>query len=427
MKTFFTRTQQDLKSAAEQIGISNTLLTKLLGHDNTLEFDITFQKGDGTKQTVKGYRLQHDNTLGPYKGGLRYHPQVSLDEMQALSLLMTLKNAVVDIPFGGGKGGIGIDPKLLTLQELEDLTREFTSKLAKYIGPEIDVPAPDVNTNPQIMSWIVDEYARQQKTHNPKQRTEGELRAVVTGKPLELGGSQGRTEATGYGGVYVLLAILKHLKKKPADLTVAIQGFGNVGEYAAQSLQSYGFTVVAISDSKGGICDPNGLPDVKLFAQYKSDTGSLRGSYQINPGGREISSTNVLNLPVDIVVPAALENVITKENASEIQANIILEMANGPTTKEADEILQKKGVLVIPDILANAGGVATSYFEWYQNIRNERWTKKRVLTKLQKKMERAAETVYNLHKKYHVPLRQAAFMSALLRIQKTRKKISIKN
>lgn len=418
MDTFYTRTQNELKSAAKKANISNNLGSKLLKHDKTLEFEIPLNKKDGTKQTIKGYRLQHDNTLGPYKGGLRYHPNVTLDEMQALSLLMTIKNAVIDIPFGGGKGGLKVDPKSLGEDELEDLTREFTRQLAKYIGPKKDVPAPDVNTNPKIMSWIMDEYSKVVGKNTL---------AVVTGKPIELGGSEGRTEATGYGGTYTLISVLRHLGKNPQDLTVAIQGFGNVGQYVAESLQKEGFKVVAISDSKGGIYISDGLPSIDIIAKCKAEKGYISGCYCIGSvcdiknkkrvGGQDILPEEALTLPVDIIVPAALENVITKDNAKDIKASIVLEMANGPMTVEADEILKKKGVLIIPDILANSGGVATSYFEWYQNMHNKKWTKTEVLAKLKEKMEKAVDQVYKMHDEENVSLRQAAYISALRRIQ----------
>jgi glutamate dehydrogenase/leucine dehydrogenase len=420
MNSFFERTQDELKRAAEKAGLSDKVTQKLLSHDHTIELDIPLHRKDGTTETIKGYRLQHDNTLGPYKGGLRYHQNVSLDEVQALSLLMTLKNAVIDIPFGGGKGGLKIDPKTLAAEELEELTREFTRQLSPHIGPEKDVPAPDVNTNPTIMSWIVDEYSKSAGKHSP---------AVVTGKKIEDGGSQGRTEATGYGGVYALLSVLKHLDKKPSELTVAVQGFGNVGTYAIEELQKEGFKVVAVADSKGGLFIPTGVPPVQQLINYKHEKGYLAGAYCIGSvcdiknrdtvGGQDVTPEEILTLPVDIIVPAALENVLTRENADAVKASIILELANGPTTKEADEILREKGVLVIPDILANSGGVTTSYFEWYQNIHNESWPKEEVLNKLREKMSTATDRIYALAREKNVTLREAAYISALKRIEDT--------
>ncbi len=420
MKTenFSKRIQNEFKKAAARSNIAAALIAKLLTYDRSLEFDVLFKKSDGSAQTVKGYRVQHNNILGPYKGGLRYHPDVSMDEMKALSFLMTLKNAVIGVPFGGGKGGMAIDPKTLNEQELEELTRSFTRQLASYIGPEKDIPAPDVNTNSKIMAWIVDEYGK---------ITGKQTSTVVTGKPIELGGSEGRLEATGYGGTYALLAILKLLKKKPENFTVAIQGFGNVGQYAAELLQQNGFKIVAISDSKGGIYVPEGIPDINALAKCKAEKRFLAGCYcldsvcdiryQRTMKGKNIAPEAVLTLPVDIIIPAALEDVIHESNARDICANIILEMANSPMTHEADEILAGKGVMIIPDILANAGGVAASYFEWRQNTRNEQWTKEEVFSKLKKKMELAANDVYQIHREKKVPLREAAYMLALERIQ----------
>ena len=407
MKTenFSKRIQNEFKKAAARSNIAAALIAKLLTYDRSLEFDVLFKKSDGSAQTVKGYRVQHNNILGPYKGGLRYHPDVSMDEMKALSFLMTLKNAVIGVPFGGGKGGMAIDPKTLNEQELEELTRSFTRQLASYIGPEKDIPAPDVNTNSKIMAWIVDEYGK---------ITGKQTSTVVTGKPIELGGSEGRLEATGYGGTYALLAILKLLKKKPENFTVAIQGFGNVGQYAAELLQQNGFKIVAISDSKGGIYVPEGISDIRALMKYKAEKGNL---FDKRITGREIALEAILTLPVDIIIPAALEDVIHGSNARDIRADIILEMANSPMTHEADKILAGKGVMIIPDILANAGGVAVSYFEWHQNTRNEQWTKEEVFSKLKKKMELAANDVYQIHREKKVPLREAAYMLALERIQ----------
>jgi glutamate dehydrogenase len=406
METFFTRSQNILRNAAKNSEISHELLEKLLTHDHIHEFEIPFTRKDGTTQIVKAYRMQHDNTLGPYKGGLRYHPQVDLDEAKALSLLMTIKNAVVDVPFGGGKGGMQIDPKTVSEEELEALTRAFTRDMAPHIGPEKDVPAPDVNTNPKVMSWIMDEYSKVVGKPSP---------AVVTGKKVTEGGSEGRTEATGYGGTYTLLAILKYLDKKPEDLTVAVQGFGNVGQYAAESLQDAGFKVVAVSDSRSGIYMPDGLPKIKDLMAFKAEKGSF--SEYTGENVKPINTQEILSLPVDILVVAALENAVNKDTAPGIKASILLELANGPTTAEGEAILQEKNVLIIPDILANAGGVATSYFEWYQNMHNEKWAKEEVLNKLREKMDKAAQMVYETAKSKNVSLREAAFIRALNRIQ----------
>ncbi len=414
MNDFLTRSLDTLKQAAFDGGISSKTLEKMLKHDNIVEVDLTVQG-----KHVKGHRVQHNNVLGPYKGGLRFHPDVTVEEMKALSLLMTIKNAVIDVPFGGGKGGIAVDPKALSEKELEEMTREFTRQLTPYIGPKTDIPAPDVNTNSKVMGWIVDEYSKAVSFPSP---------AVVTGKDVKEGGSEGRTEATGYGGVYALLSILEKLGKNPQDMTVAVQGFGNVGQYAIDSLQKAGFKVVAASDSKGGLYIPEGLPDVEILAKCKKEKGYLAGCYCVGSvcdisnkekmQGQEVSPSKILELPVDIIVPAALENVITSDNAENIQASIILEMANGPTTGDADAILNKNEKIIIPDILANSGGVAVSCFEWYQNLHDEKWTKDEVLQKLKEKMEKAADLVFETHKKHNVSLREAAFIVALQRIEK---------
>jgi len=399
------RTQDQLKKIADKISLDPSLLTRLLEPDRIVEVNLPFKNTN-----IKGYRIQHNNIRGPYKGGLRYHPNVSMDEVKALAFWMTMKNAVIDVPFGGGKGGITIDPKTLSEAELEKLTRDFTQKLADVIGPQKDVPAPDVNTNPKIMSWIVSEYEK---------ITGDKSHAVVTGKPIETGGSQGRTEATGLGGTYALMAYLSQINKSSKGLTVAVQGFGNVGKYVAKFLQENGFKVVALSDSKGGIYIKEGIPDIEEVDKYKESTGLLTGCCG---KGSDIKPGDILTLPVDIIVPSALENVITQENAGNIKASIILEMANGPTTQEADEILKQKNITVIPDILANSGGVAVSYFEWYQNIHNEIWSKEEVFKKLKAKMNKAVESVYDISAEQGLSLRDSAYILALKRIESKWKK-----
>lgn len=406
MNTFLQTTYENLQ-ALEKKGVPKTLIEKLMHHDGVHSFAISFEKDNGEQTTVKAYRVQHDNTRGPYKGGLRYHQNVDLDEVKALSALMTIKNAVIGVPFGGGKGGIQIDPKTLSEKELEAMTRAFTKAMTPYIGPQKDIPAPDVNTNGQIMAWIVDEYSKQVGTASP---------AVVTGKPLEHGGSFGRAEATGYGGTYCLLTMLRHLGKDPKTMTAAVQGFGNVGMHSVLSMQKAGITVVAISDSKGGMYMPEGIPDIKPILAKHKEKKTIRQLLE-GLGGKEISSEELLTLPVDILIPAALENVITEKNATDIQAYLILELANGPTTSGADKILEKKGVLVVPDILANSGGVAVSYFEWLQNLNGEMWTKEDVLARLKDKMEQASEKVFAIHNSEDLPLRQAAFLHALREIE----------
>lgn len=404
------RALRQLQKAAEHLSIDPLLFARLQHPDRIVEVSVPLQMDNGDVRVYQGFRVQHNNLRGPYKGGLRYHPRVDMDEVKALSFWMSMKNAVVDVPFGGGKGGVNVDPRELSESELERLTREFAKKISPVIGPMIDVPAPDVNTTPQIMSWIVDEYSKAVGKDSP---------AVITGKPLDKGGSQGRTEATGLGGSIVLQTILQELGKKPEEMTVAIQGFGNVGSFLAKFLQEAGFKVVAVSDSKTGIYPKEGSLDIEKVQKWKAEKKLLSDIGEIIPGVEMVTPEEVLLLPVDIIVPAALENSITKENAEKIQASIILEMANGPTTLEADEMLHEKGVVVIPDILANSGGVAVSYFEWYQNMHKERWTKEDVFQKLQEKMEKATTSVYQTAQEYTVSLREAAYIIALKRIQET--------
>lgn len=430
------RAKYQLEKITEIISLDPLLISRLSAPDRIAEFSLPVKLNSGDIKNYSGYRVQHNNILGPYKGGLRYHPQVTMDEVKALSFWMTIKNAVVDVPFGGGKGGITIDPKKLSEEDLHTVTNEFTRKLYPLIGPYIDVPAPDVNTNPTIMGWIVEEYGKLAKGKGQRAHglTSSELQAVVTGKPLQLGGSEGRTEATGLGGVYSLISILKKMGKNPKGMTVAIQGFGNVGMYIAKFMQEKGFIIVAASDSKGGIFIPTGIPDIATIQSCKIEKGMLAGCYCIGSvcdvrykgkvEGKDLDSNDILTLPVDIIIPAALENVLTEENAKKVKAQYVLEMANGPTTDKADEILRKKNIIVIPDVLANSGGVATSYFEWYQNIHNERWTKKQVFEKLKNKMEKASSEVLDTSLKYEVSLRDAAYIVALHRIEKYWKKAS---
>jgi len=438
------RAKQQLTQAADKLGLDRLLFSMLSEHDRIIEVSLPIQMENGLIKVFRGFRVQHNNIQGPYKGGLRYHPKVDMDEVKALAFWMTMKNAIVGVPFGGGKGGIALDPKRLSEIELEKLTRLFTRKLFDVIGAYKDVPAPDVNTNSKIMGWIVDEFkisceagsgfARQ----NSKFKiTKGELRAVVTGKPIDKGGSEGRVVATGFGGAQVLMSMLKKLGKSPKavpagrqGLTVAIMGFGNVGRYIAHFLQIEGFKVVGLCDSRGGIYIPDGIRDIEEINKCKEEKGFLSGCYCVGSvcdfknkeklnGSDIIKPEDILKLPVDILVPAALENVITHKNADKIKAKIILEMANGPTTLEADKILEKKGAIVIPDILANSGGVATSYFEWYQNLHDEHWTKEKVQKKLKEKMETATDEVYAVSLEYKTTLREAAYIQALKRIEKS--------
>lgn len=409
--------QAQLERTAKRLALNPQLHARLSQPDRIVEVSMPVEMDDGSTRVFDGFRVQHNNIRGPYKGGLRYHSRVDMNEVKALSFWMTMKNALVDVPFGGGKGGITVDPKTLSPRELELLTRAFTRELFPVIGPTLDVPAPDVNTNGTIMNWIRDEYEKLAGSPSP---------AVVTGKPLDAGGSQGRTEATGLGGSFVLDELLRLRDESGAGKTVAIQGFGNVGSYLARYLHAAGYKVVALSDSKGGIYIPTGIPDIEAVEVCKEKSGKLAGCYCVGSvcdidhidalGGQDISPEELLTLPVDILVPAALENALTADTAPQVQARIVLEMANGPTTPEADEILRKKGVTVIPDILANAGGVAVSYFEWYQNMHTEQWKKEDVFAKLEEKMRTATRAVYACAEREHISLREAAYMTAVTRL-----------
>lgn len=401
----WTRVQAQFKKISELLELDPVFAKHLASHENTIEVSIPLKKDDNTTTTIKGVRYQHNSLHGPYKGGLRYHEMVSLDEMKTLSFLMTMKNALIDVPFGGGKGGLMVNPKLLSKAELERLTRHFAKQLAPSIGPSIDIPAPDVNTNPEIMLWFADEYKKHVKHKTPH--------AVVTGKPISEGGSEGRTEATGLGGAFALLQTLKHLKKNPQGMTVAVQGFGNVGYFVAYFLQKYGMKIVAVSDSKGGIYDPEGI-DVEKLLTYRKANNHVAGY-----AGKDIASHEILTLPVDIVIPAALENVISGSLARDIKAGIVLELANAPTTTNGEKILKERNILVIPDILANSGGVAVSYFEWLQNIKDEKWTKDQVFERLRIKMERATDAVLDTQKQFSVTMREAAFITAVKRLEST--------
>ena len=403
---------------------STLLLTLLSQPQRILNVTIPMTMDDGTNRIFQGYRVQFNNARGPYKGGIRYHPQVSIDEVKALSFWMTVKCAVADLPFGGSKGGIIVDPKSLSAGELERLSRGYVRAIADCIGPRLDVPAPDVNTNGIIMGWMVDEYIKDRRSKIVDRREFQKLKATFTGKLIKDGGSEGREEATGLGGLVVLQVILKHLKLK-ANLAAAVQGFGNVGYNVAKFLIEAGITVVAVSDSRGGIYVPEGI-NPELTLDCKKKHGYLAGCYCSGSvcdlkKGKPITNAELLELPVDILVPSALENVLTRENAPKIKAKVILEMANGPTTPEADTILYQRGIPVIPDVLSNSGGVSVSCFEWEQNLKGEHWTKGAVNNKLKTKMEKEATNVWLTSKKFKTDLRTAAFYLALTRILKAMK------
>jgi len=364
---------------------------------------------DGTVRIFTGYRVQHNIGRGPAKGGIRYHPDVDLDEIRALAMWMTWKSAVVNIPFGGAKGGIQCNPKEMSLREIENMTRRFTWEISLMIGPEQDIPAPDVYTNPQVMAWIMDTYSILKGYSVP---------GVVTGKPIELGGSLGRFEATGRGVVITVLEALKYLNKPVEGATVAIQGSGNVGGIAAQYFDRVGAKVIAISDSKGGVYNRNGL-NVKEILDCKKKYSCIITSE--TKQGEAITNEELLELNCDILVPAALENQITEENATRIKARVIAEGANGPTTPEADEILNDKGVFIVPDILANAGGVTVSYFEWVQNLQELIWSEEEVSERLTKIMQRSFREILEISLSKKIPMRTAALVLGIGRVAEAQK------
>ena len=387
----------------------NQVIEKLKSPNQIIEGEIEVKMDDGSTKKFKAFRSQHNNARGPYKGGIRFHHNVSKEEVMALSTWMTWKCAVTGIPYGGGKGGVIVDPKKLSPKELQSLSRAYAEFIADYIGPWVDVPAPDVNTTPQIMAWMIDAYEGYLKANN-RPLQENPL-ATFTGKPLGLGGSAGRTEATGLGGFFVFEKLVKKLGfENNSDVTVAIQGFGNVGYWFAYHAHQAGYKVVAVSDSKGGIYVEDGLDPVVTF-KYKQEQGKLPG--------KVITNEELLELDVDILVPAALENVITKDNAANIKAKAILELANGPTSPEADQILADNGVIMVPDVLANAGGVTVSYFEWAQNLQGYYWTEEEVISKLQPLMEDAFEKMWLMKESEQVSGRMATYMTAVKRVVDT--------
>lgn len=387
-----------IEESAKRLDLSKKEKEKLVSPDTVLEVEIPF-KG----KTLKGYRVQFDNRRGPYKGGLRFHPQVDLDEVKALSAWMAIKTALVDVPFGGGKGGVEVDPKKISPKEREEVARKFVAGIYDQIGPETDVPAPDVGTDSELIDIMVDEYEK---------RTGKKAPASFTGKSIEKGGSKGRTEATGQGGAYVLHSLSEKVNLKEAK--VAIQGFGNVGYHFARSVYEMGYKVVAVSDSSGGYYFQEGIDPKKIHDCKKKGSTVSKCGKKIYPKGEEITNEELLKLDVDILAPAALENVITEKNAKNIRADYILELANGPTTPDADRILAKKGAVVVPDILANAGGVVVSYFEWLQNKNNERWDEGQVLEKLKDKMKVAFDDLWSISD--DLTLRERAYDLAIKRL-----------
>lgn len=402
---------------ADQADRFDQAITKLSEPDRVIEAELSVKMDDGSTKQFQAYRAQHNNARGPYKGGIRYHQDVSLSEVKALSTWMTWKCAVTGIPYGGGKGGVIVNPRELSTGELERLSRAYVQLVADHIGPWQDIPAPDVNTTGQIMAWMVDEY--QQALQSKGQLLENPL-ATFTGKPVMLGGSEGREEATGLGGVFVLEELVNKLGLRKQDVSIAVQGFGNVGYWFAYHADRLGYRVVAVSDSKGAIYVEKGL-DVAKTLECKKKFGSIAECMCVDgvcdpSQGKVLTNAELLELPVDIIVPAALENVITAENAGRIQAKAIIEMANGPVTPEADEILAKNGVVLVPDVLANAGGVTTSYFEWVQNLQGYSWTHEEVISKLKPLMVKAFGEMWAMREQTNQPGRMATYMTAIKRV-----------
>ena len=406
----YTQALSRLDKAAAFANIDNEAVEQLRFPKACLEVSIPVRMDDGSLKIFTGYRVHHNDVRGPTKGGIRFHPNVSLDEVKSLAFWMTIKCAVVGIPYGGGKGGVIVDPKELSRMELERLSRGYISQIANFIGPDTDIPAPDVYTNSMIMGWMMDEYSKIVRRLSP---------AVITGKPIPLGGSQGREDATARGGYYCIKELEKKRQWNPKNIRVAVQGFGNAGQFIADMLYRDGYKVVAISDSKGGIYRPQGF-DVPSIIHMKNKSKELQAVYCEGSVCQLVDATNISNeelleLDVDILIPAALENQITKDNAANVKAPVIIELANGPTTTDADLILQKKGTLIVPDILANAGGVTVSYFEWVQNKSGYYWSLETIHQRLEEIMLREFRNVYALMEKHKTDMRTAAYIHALNR------------
>ena len=409
--SFWNMACRQLDRVAERMGLDPNIHAKMRHCQRSLVVSVPIRMDDGHVEVFEGYRVQHNSERGPTKGGVRYHPSVTLDEVKALAMLMTWKCAVIGLPYGGAKGGIVCDPSQMSLGEIERMTRRFTSEISIIIGPAKDIPAPDVNTNPQVMSWMMDTYSMTVGYAVP---------GVVTGKPVEIGGSEGRAEATGRGVATVMMAAAERLGLHPAQSTVAIQGFGNVGRSAAKFLHGKGFKITGVTDVGGGLFNPRGLDIPALLAHVQKSAdrqikGFGGGEYM---EGHDAANARLLAMPADILAPCALENQITADNAGAVKAKIIVEGANGPTTPEADEILAKAGVVVVPDILANAGGVTVSYFEWVQDLQANFWDEEVVNRSLDRLMMRAFNDVTDVAAREKCDLRTAAQMLAISRVAK---------
>ncbi|HWV24045.1 MAG TPA: Glu/Leu/Phe/Val dehydrogenase [Thermomicrobiales bacterium] len=401
-QSLFDVAVEQFNIAADVIDLEPGMRQILGSCQNEFTTNFPVKMDDGSIQVFTGHRVQHSRTPGPSKGGIRYHQNVTLEEVKALAMWMTWKCAVIGLPYGGGKGGVVVNPKEHSRAEIERLTRRFTTELMPIIGPERDIPAPDVNTNGQVMAWIVDTYAMHKGQAMP---------GIVTGKPLALGGSEGRTEATGRGCVFVVEEAAREMGMDLAGARVVVQGFGNVGAHAADLIDEMGAIVVAVSDSTAGIYNPNGL-DLKAVHAHKAETGSVAGV----PGTENITNAELLELPCDILIPSALEDQITSENATKIQARLIAEGANGPTSPDADDILHDRGIQLLPDILANAGGVTVSYFEWAQAMQGFPWTEDLVNRRLRAFMQKAYWTVRQASLDHDVTMRTGAMIGAVKRV-----------
>lgn len=397
-----TNAQQEIKNACKLLKVSDSVYQILKEPIRFLEVSIPVRMDNGSIVIFKGYRAQHNDAVGPTKGGIRFHPNVNIDEVKALSIWMSFKCSVVGVPFGGAKGGVIVDPDTLSKSELERLSRGYIREIFSIIGPDKDIPAPDVNTNEQIMAWMMDEYSKLTGKNSP---------AIITGKPIISGGSLGRTEATGYGVALMAHEATKYLNLDIKNCTVCIQGFGNVGKYSALNLQRLGAKIIAISDVKGGIYNKEGI-DINKLIEYVKENGRVAGF----DGAEQIANDKLFELETDIFVPAALENQITSDVARSIKTKIICEGANGPTTPEADKILYERKVFVVPDILANAGGVTVSYFEWVQNLDNYYWALEEVEKRQKQIMIKAFEKVYETSRDFKVDMRTAAYITSLKRI-----------
>jgi glutamate dehydrogenase/leucine dehydrogenase len=389
------------KSAVERLGLKSNIARALEIPDRELKVEIPFRKDNGEIDSVVGYRVQHNNTRGPFKGGIRYHQHVDIEEVRSLATLMTWKTSLVDIPYGGGKGGIEIDPSRYSKTELERISRKFFRAIDPIIGVNIDIPAPDVNTNAQVMSWFMDEYSQ----------THGYTPGIVTGKPLELGGSEGREAATGRGTAIITREAAEKWNINLKGAKVVIQGFGNVGSYAAKFLHEYGCKIIGVSDISGGLHDPEGF-DLDALFDYNYKNRTIDGYQQ----GKKITNDQLLALECDFLIPAALGSAITDKNVDSLNCKIIIEAANGPVTGEAADKLWKKKIAIIPDILTNAGGVTVSYFEWVQNLQQFKWPEKEINEKLEQKMVNAFNEVYSIRESKKVPMRIASFMVAIDRV-----------